>query len=645
VAKKKATKKKAALKSKAKKAGRKVKKAAKTDVGRAGIGAGVGALALGPIGAAAGAYVGLKHMGKKRAKKNPDVHVKIASAVGVAMLDYHNVSENVEHVAASAIRGEKVDLDIIKAARKDLLKSAKQQTATEKDQMEVLAESLGDIVAKYSATKLAKPRLPNPARAFKLETEVGRGRQRRAVGAAGRATRATAAAGDASSASRRKRLAAINPGGKKRKHNVPVTNPRHGARGGRGKFESRYTPTEEEIGLLRRAGMLKRIEGLPPDQIERIVKGLRKEHGRKVDSKMKAKIAAYKRRLYEHEVLMRRFSPLPEDLARAKRRLDDANEDVIIAAKLRGIEPIELTRIVAAAEQPNPRKKNPCIGLHFHGKDANELMEAAEASAERQVKGKKRNPGVISTQPGAELYESEIPSLGTLELLPRGVQIWTEEYIKQRRKRVSKITAKKLGWSAVRRAGYREGAAGWTRPKRRFNPAAAVAAAESILVQVPKPGAKAIQDTEFLSVKLSKIQEKGIRPTPRNIAEYFANKYPGRKGVYVVYLDRTPVAMAIRNEPHGKLIFRNPPKSIKPIKASKKAKKSSAREKASPADRLIRRCGKLWDHYCKRPGKKRLEAVLEHAETMKASTSKKVKAERTKCLRSANAEAKRLGMK
>src|SRR5690606_9301458 len=43
----------------------------------------------------------------------------------------------------------------------------------------------------------------------------------------------------------------------------------------------------------------------------------------------------------------------------------------------------------------NPKKaakKNPCIGLHFHGKDADELLEAAEKSAKRSQKSVNENP-------------------------------------------------------------------------------------------------------------------------------------------------------------------------------------------------------------------------------------------------------------
>jgi hypothetical protein len=59
---------------------------------------------------------------------------------------------------------------------------------------------------------------------------------------------------------------------------------------------------------------------------------------------------------------------------------------------------------------------------------------------------------------------------------------------------------------------------------------------------------------------------------------------------------------------------------------------------------LVAQCQANWDHYLARPGKKRLKAVLEHLETMKASKSAKVRAERRRCLRVANSEAKEVGV-
>lgn len=77
----------------------------------------------------------------------------------------------------------------------------------------------------------------------------------------------------------------------------------------------------------------------------------------------------------------------------------------------------------------------------------------------------------------------------------------------------------------------------------------------------------------------------------------------------------------------------------------KVTKKKAVRKKTPPYQLLINRCQKLWTHYCERPSKKRLEALYVHLDKMKASTSQKAKAERSRCLRAANAEAKRLKYK
>jgi len=75
------------------------------------------------------------------------------------------------------------------------------------------------------------------------------------------------------------------------------------------------------------------------------------------------------------------------------------------------------------------------------------------------------------------------------------------------------------------------------------------------------------------------------------------------------------------------------------------ARRNPAKKKTPPYQLLINRCQKLWDHYCERPAKARLKPVLEHLEKMKGSTSKKVKDERSRCLRAANKEARKLKMK
>jgi len=89
-------------------------------------------------------------------------------------------------------------------------------------------------------------------------------------------------------------------------------------------------------------------------------------------------------------------------------------------------------------------------------------------------------------------------------------------------------------------------------------------------------------------------------------------------------------------------------------KNGKKATKKKAKKKAKSVGQmhnefLIKRCRELWERYRERPSKKRLIEVLNHLDIMQGphspSVSKKVKSERTRCLRVAKAEAKRLKMK
>ena len=77
----------------------------------------------------------------------------------------------------------------------------------------------------------------------------------------------------------------------------------------------------------------------------------------------------------------------------------------------------------------------------------------------------------------------------------------------------------------------------------------------------------------------------------------------------------------------------------------KTAKKKTVRKpKAGSAAGLVKECRRLWDHYCERPGKTRLKAVMKHCELMAESTAKSVKEERQRCMRAARREAKKLGM-
>lgn len=73
----------------------------------------------------------------------------------------------------------------------------------------------------------------------------------------------------------------------------------------------------------------------------------------------------------------------------------------------------------------------------------------------------------------------------------------------------------------------------------------------------------------------------------------------------------------------------------------KAARKNPVRKAGS----LILRCRSLWDAYCSKLTKKALKNVMDHLEKMRESTSKRVIAERSKCLRAAKKEAQRIGVK
>lgn len=133
------------------------------------------------------------------------MNVKLSTPIGNLLLDYHRASENIEHVAASALRGERVELKYVKKARTDLnkLKSI-QPSKSEKEQIQNLVDALDRVIRKAESNK-------NPARAFSLKTEVKRSRSKKAKKAASKAARASSAASTASRISLSKRISQINP--------------------------------------------------------------------------------------------------------------------------------------------------------------------------------------------------------------------------------------------------------------------------------------------------------------------------------------------------------------------------------------------------------------------------------------------------
>jgi len=55
---------------------------------------------------------------------------------------------------------------------------------------------------------------------------------------------------------------------------------------------------------------------------------------------------------------------------------------------------------------------------------------------------------------------------------------------------------------------------------------------------------------------------------------------------------------------------------------------------------LVKECQRLWEHYCERPGKTRLKAVVKHCEAMKKSKATTVARERQNCMKCVRAEAR-----
>ena len=519
----------------AKKAGRKIKKAAKSDVGRAGIGGGIGALALGPVGAVAGA--------------------------GIAM-------------------------------------------ATKK-----------------------KPK-KNPARAFKLETEIKRGRQKRAKGAAGKASRASKVGSEVSGAVLRQKLAKINP-------SVYESEIPHMTVEGLDQEHKALT------SLIRRARrhpetskrMVRELEDLRT-AVAAEKRSRRKSNpvssGEITDKTLKEYAADYRRRRKAHLTLVTSPGSSPGAIARSKKRLDDAERRLILYAEVRNMSPEDLQRVVEHA-----------------------------AKKKREAKKKrKKNPSAAKIDEKTFALAAEVPNLGTLGRYPRAANMWESVYINARARGSSKKSAAKQAWGAVEKAGYYQDTKGtWRMPRRRFNPGEHPK--ENPLKEIPR-GASERQARSIISKNIATEMDAG-RPQKQAVAISLASARRDQPkmmekmyGPYPnPYLGDAVKRAKKKKSEAAKRKRRTPPPL--PASARRRSKPKSShtvaatnpkpRKKTPPSTRLINRCQKLWDAYCEKPTKKNLRAVLEHLEKMKESKSKKVKGERARCLRVANKEAKRLKMK
>ena len=277
------------------------------------------------------------------------------------------------------------------------------------------------------------------------------------------------------------------------------------------------------------------------------------------------------------------------------------------------------------------RKKNPCIGLHFHGKDTDELLKALEKSAGRQ--------GELKENPKKKKASKKKPA----KKKSRGSNaISDREFWKQ-------IDA--LNWPKLRKIHMEKGLS-WDECNARLLKKKPLAYWQEIL-RIGRAKAAALEEhldlgsNDFAIDFSADIVGHGKRMYDRMMSDpkwakkqLDSEKYGLENFFYIFPHDETKSAKDVTKrelaESYRKLT-KNPKKKKK---APKKKRKGS-----TPASSLINRCQKLWDEYCDKPTKKRLRAVLEHLDKMKTSTSKTVKAERSQCLRVANREAKRLKLK
>jgi hypothetical protein len=300
------------------------------------------------------------------------------------------------------------------------------------------------------------------------------------------------------------------------------------------------------------------------------------------------------------------------------------------------------------------RKANPCIGLHFHGKDADELLAAVEKSNARQRKKvAKKNPSRKPKKVGGfTVIESGEKSV----TLSRGLE----------RIQVSSIKGRRQSWAKPYRDAGVEYAFAYVPDISNER--------DGVITPLPKSTSLsgAVRDAVKNAGKSAKKNPSSRKRNPGLFKRFNAAEYKKRvrglsdKQLTKEFKSSRPMLQSKETEKQrAKIIYNeamrrgmssglhlparllpdlleNPKKKVSKKKVSKK---KATRKKTPPYQLLINRCQKLWDHYCERPSKTRLKPVLEHLEKMKASTSKKVADERKSCLRVANKEARRLKMK
>ncbi len=377
----------------AKRLGKKIKRLAKTDTGRAGIGAGIGALALGPIGAIAGVAAGLAT--RKKKEKNPfaiprgtnitkeilrmdttlgyaspkearHIRKKHAAAyewidqsgsvrkaiprthpMHVPLIELHSdlsgkVPNPGKMVKLSRVVGTlMIDYTPSSPAIDEVANASLRGDKVDENLVKQAWVDLGEL-KKTRKTKAAKQQIEetrdalervlkkaNPARAFSLDAQVGRTRKGKMDKALSGQSKRQAALADVSKKSLRARLAKVNPKGS---HAV-----------------------------------------------------------------LKQLFATYVRTRRHFESVVMKPSSTPEEIARAQKSLQNALRKIEAFADIEGMSPSRLSKLLeGATKEARPKARRP--------KARRPARATATVNPRKKTKRKKKNPSEAVHERKAERY-------------------------------------------------------------------------------------------------------------------------------------------------------------------------------------------------------------------------------------------------
>jgi len=128
-------------------------------------------------------------------------------------------------------------------------------------------------------------------------------------------------------------------------------------------------------------------------------------------------------------------------------------------------------------------------------------------------------------------------------------------------------------------------------------------------------------------IRKTDSEEKARSIISANISEMINEGYPQRQAVAASLESARKDRPILMRRMYGKSPSKNP--------ISNSAKAAS----------MIKQCHRLWEYYCKKPSKARLQKLVDHCENMKNSKMKTVKYERAKCMRAVIKEKNILKMK